>query len=471
MFNIKKLNYFLFIILGIIFFSCDTKSSKFSSEDSNKNKSTIKTKISGSFVLNSGKDIYIQGGKSKEVLLDLTSIKPVRAILSDFEFSFKDEAPKGVKITFNANNGNIRIDTTKSVFNPKKSYTILATISKSDAKYEGSIEGTITLVVGSSPTFSLTIVADAIDKDGNLKNEYGVQYKCSASSSAITAGTASFPSLNWTGFSDSVENFVLVYQDETSGSKNVGHGIWIISKNFNSLPKINGNTVGKNTTDFIHANLKGISGVRDIVESYYAPHSSIPPYRSNYKFYLFGIGGGLTRDQIKTELDKVKSTTVFNGIGIGNTRNAPSGITDRAAKIKELLGANIIQEAMSAEVGYPKRTAISGSIALSGGATSIEVGQTKEIDLDFTGITPDAAENRTYTIGLKTGVVLPNGVSISYLPNTKKLRIVATVGATVTAQANYRLFATVDAGDTTYQGSVEGTMTLTVADKPLLPLP
>lgn len=142
----------------------------------------------------------------------------------------------------------------------------------------------------------------------------------------------------------------MVYQDETTGSKNWGHGIWIINKTTTSLPKRDGVTAGRNRNNFQHASLSGVTGILEVIESYYAP---TPPNRHTYKFYLFGVGNGLTQAQIKTELDKVKRTADFN-LATGAGGIAPAAITDRAAKIKELLGANTVQEATSIEVGYPK---------------------------------------------------------------------------------------------------------------------
>ena len=200
------------------------------------------------------------------------------------------------------------------------------------------------------------------NNNGSLKDEYGVQFD---NAGKITKGDARMPALSITQPTNGTEHLVLVLQDENV--KNWGHGIWIIDKSFDSgvgpgflngvrLPKKDGTVTGKTKADFVHPTLSGQKGVT-IIERFYA---LTPPSKHVYKYYLFCIGNGLTKAQITTELNKVKRrSTAFAGIGILQGASgdkgglAPDGVTDRAAKIKELLGVNIIEDGLI-ETAYPE---------------------------------------------------------------------------------------------------------------------
>lgn len=212
---------------------------------------------------------------------------------------------------------------------------------KSDDKPVASSSQAATPVPTPVPVGNPSIsFATGVVTGGVLAADYGVQFN--QSTGAITSGKASFPELKIGDTSSDTTRFVLVYQDETAGSKNWGHGIWIVEKSITTIPKKDGDVSGgKNAFNFVHGSLAGITGI-EVVERYFAP---TPPSKHTYAFYLFSIGNGLDKAAIKTELDKVKSRASFSGIGANVNRNAPSGVADRVARIKELLGKNIIGEA------------------------------------------------------------------------------------------------------------------------------
>ena len=333
----KNISYIFLMVLAALVFSCDASSS----ESSKAKEEDSKTKISGSFTLNGGKSLVIEAGKSKDIALDISGVKPEESGKSTFTFTSKEgeTLPTGVTVTYQEATKKIRIATTAKSIKAEATYTIVATLDKDDKKYEGSVEGTIKLTI--IAPLAITIDADALT--GNtLKKEYG------RTKNGIE-GKGNFPPLSWTGIYTAVDFLVLVYQGETSGEKNYGHGIWIVAKTTTSLPKKIG-TLGVSGGAFTgnHALLDvgaGNNKVLETIETYYAARSYVS---HSYKFYLFGIDN-LTQTEIKTELDKVKRTEAYNS---NKGTGGKSKFTDRAAKIKELLGANIIQEATSKTVGY-----------------------------------------------------------------------------------------------------------------------
>lgn len=344
----KNIHWLYFFCFSSFIFSCGKISfSVDSSTDSSK------IEISGSFTLNGGAALSIEAGQSKDIAVDVSKIKPVEAAASTFTFTGKDgeTLPTGVTVTYQEATKKIRIATTADSVKAKAIYTIVATVNKDNKKYKGSVEGTMTLTVTVKPTLAITIGADALTGSGAnlaLKTEYGVSTKTGK-------GSGNFPALSWTGVSDAIDFLVLIYQDEKSGSKNFGHGIWIISKTTTSLPKKIGTikaTFGGILGD--HPKLDtgvGNNKVLQTVETYF---SAVPSNdEHSYKFYLFGIEN-LTQDQIKTQLEKVKRTSDYNPLTRGGG-TAPAGIEDRAAKVKELLGSvNIVQEATSKTVKFTR---------------------------------------------------------------------------------------------------------------------
>lgn len=196
-----------------------------------------------------------------------------------------------------------------------------------------------------SGTNTVNDFVDVVSSTGVLKQEYGYDYKNSK-------GELDFPVVSILGSktNGTVTRF-LIFQDEDS--KNWGHGIWIVNPDQTSFGKAEGNPT-KNGGGQItggHASISSKTGVISVIEPYYAPTppptsfagdgsvSVVTPH--SYKFYIFDTN--MSQADLTTELNKIKEG------GSGTSAHA-----DRVAKIKELLGDKILQEA-SFGFDYPTK--------------------------------------------------------------------------------------------------------------------
>ena len=147
MFNIKKFSCFLFVLLGITFFSCDTKKSK-----NDKDNEKEKIKISGKFTLTGSSIIAI--GESEIYSVDFAEIKQQEVLKSKFSLTIKD-APKGVAITdLNLEKKTFKINTTGDTpVTAEKQWTLILSISSEDEKYQGSLETKLKIAFLKKGTF------------------------------------------------------------------------------------------------------------------------------------------------------------------------------------------------------------------------------------------------------------------------------------------------------------------------------
>ena len=148
MFNMKNFSYVLLILLGIIFFSCDTEKSK-----NNKSSENIeKIKMSGKFTLTGSSIIAI--GESQIYSVDFAEIKQQEVLKSKFSLTIKD-APKGVKISdLNLEKKTFKINTSGDTpVTAEKQWTLILSVSTEDEKYQGSLETKLKIAFLKQGTF------------------------------------------------------------------------------------------------------------------------------------------------------------------------------------------------------------------------------------------------------------------------------------------------------------------------------
>lgn len=180
-----------------------------------------------------------------------------------------------------------------------------------------------------------------ISADGVMKQEYGYDYENSK-------GDLDFPILQIEGDkADGTVSRFLIFQDEDD--TDWGHGIWIVDPKQSTFGKAEGNpedTFGLGVITGGDASISGDTGVNAVIENYRAPlpppTSQANPLPHSYKFYVFDTS--LSEADLTTELNKIKK----------KSGSSISAHANRVAKIKELLGDKILQEA-SLGFDYPKK--------------------------------------------------------------------------------------------------------------------
>lgn len=105
-----------------------------------------------------------------------------------------------------------------------------------------------------------------------------------------------------------------------------------------------------------------------------------------------------------------------------------------------------------------EKESISGNFSLTGDNT-LTAGETKLYTIDLSGITPDNAENSSFTYSVKSTTPLPTEATLVFENNKLKL---TTTANSVTVQKDYTIVATVDSSDIKYTGSVEANLNLTI---------
>ena len=290
----------------------------------------------------------ITAGNEEEYTLNTAAVKPSTILVlalannKQITLAFKDPQPgghaipKGMTIeTSTANFGLSKFKIETAADTPptaSKTYTIVMTVKD----YTGSAEGAIDIEVkgAGGGGAALSISSSAIDGSGILAQKYGYDNAADNQGNfpGTPGGSASFPPITIAGTANpaAVTRFLILQDEDT---KNWGHGIWIVKNNATSLPEKVGRVIHANA--ITHADVSGESWVEEEIESYFAP---TPPEPHSYKFVLFETK--LNKATLKTELNKIKKTSAWSGTSGGTSAHA-----DRIAKIKKLLGANLVSEA------------------------------------------------------------------------------------------------------------------------------